>query len=155
MSAVIVSLRVAATPARAFAAFVDEIGLWWRPHPLFPVTPRGDGRLRFEAGERLVAVADDGEEFEIGRVEVWTPGERLRFSWRPPNFGSEPATEVDVRFESVGAETRVTVEHRGWDRLPRAHVARHRFPQTPLQMRLAEHWRAALAGLAGITDGRA
>jgi hypothetical protein len=26
------------------------------------------------------------------------------------------------------AETRVTVEHRGWDSVPQEHVARHGFP---------------------------
>jgi uncharacterized protein YndB with AHSA1/START domain len=154
MSAVIVSLRVAATPERAFDAFVGEIGAWWRAHPLFPVTPTGDGRLGFEGRERLIATAGNGERFEIGRVRVWAPGERLSFSWRPPNFGPDHVTEVEVRFEAVGGETRVTVEHRGWDALPQAHSARHGFPLGPLQMRLAEQWRAALAALAGITSGQ-
>ena len=34
-------------------------------------------------------------------------------------------THVEVRFEAVGEETRVTVEHAGWDSVPAAHVARH------------------------------
>ena len=50
-AAVIVSIRVGATPLRAFEAFTEEIGEWWRPNPLFALTPRGDGRLRFEPGE--------------------------------------------------------------------------------------------------------
>lgn len=33
-SAVLVSLRVAATPQRAFDVFTREIGLWWRPNGL-------------------------------------------------------------------------------------------------------------------------
>ena len=49
-AAVIVSIRVGATPLRAFEAFTQEIGAWWRPNPLFALTPRGDGHLRFEAG---------------------------------------------------------------------------------------------------------
>ena len=44
-SAVIVSLRVDASPARAFEAFTAEIGEWWQASPLFMLTPRGDGRL--------------------------------------------------------------------------------------------------------------
>ena len=35
---------------------------------------------------------------------------------------------VEVRFETVGDETRVTVEHTGWDSVPASHVARHNFP---------------------------
>ena len=39
-SRVFVALRVKASPERAFAAFVDEIGDWWRPNSLFQTTPR-------------------------------------------------------------------------------------------------------------------
>lgn len=31
-AAVLVSLRVAASPARAFEAFTQEIDQWWRPN---------------------------------------------------------------------------------------------------------------------------
>lgn len=148
MSAVIVSLRVKATPQQAFDVFTQEIGAWWRPNPLFQITPRGDGELRFVARERLVAQLGDGKEFEVGRVSVWAPGERLAFSWRQAGFAPEQVTHVEVRFEPVGEETRVTVEHRGWDAIPQDHVARHGFPLAATQMRLAEHWRAQLGALA-------
>ena len=49
-SRVYVALRVKATPERAFQAFVEEIGAWWRPHALFQTTPR-PGVLSFEPGE--------------------------------------------------------------------------------------------------------
>ena len=49
-SKVYVALRVRATPERAFAVFVQEIGDWWRPNGLFQTTPRAPGRLAFEAG---------------------------------------------------------------------------------------------------------
>jgi len=78
-AALIVSMRVGATPLRAFDAFTEEIGEWWQPNPLFALTPRGDGHLRFEPGEggRLVATLANGKEFEVGRITVWKPGERL------------------------------------------------------------------------------
>jgi hypothetical protein len=60
-AAVIVSIRVGATPLRAFEAFTEEIGEWWRPNPLFALTPRGDGHLRFEAGGRRATRRDAGE----------------------------------------------------------------------------------------------
>jgi uncharacterized protein YndB with AHSA1/START domain len=146
-SAVIVSLRVDASPQRAFDAFTAEIGAWWRPNPLFAITPRGDGRLRFEPGEhgRLVALLADGEEFEVGRVVVWAPGERLVLSWRQATFSADQSTELEVRFEPVRGGTRVTVEHRGWDTIPREHAARHGFELLLFQQRLAEHWRVLLA----------
>lgn len=148
MSAVVVSLRVKATPAEAFDVFTQEIGAWWRPSELFQLTPRGDGVLRFDAQERLVTTLPSGKEFEIGRVTAWAPGERLAFTWRQASFAPDQVTHVDVRFEPVGTETRVTVEHRGWDAIPQDHVARHGFPLGATQMRLAEHWRTLLAALA-------
>lgn len=146
MSAVIVSLRVKASPHEAFDVFTQEIGAWWRPNGLFQLTPRGDGELRFEPGEggRLVTTLPNGKEFEIGRITAWWPGERLAFTWRQATFAPEQLTHVEVRFEPVGDETRVTVEHRGWDAIPQEHVARHGFPLGVFQMRQAEHWRALL-----------
>jgi len=150
VSAVIVSLRVNATPLAAFEVFTQEIGAWWRPNGLFQLTPRGDGVLRFEPGEggRLVTDLPNGKTFEIGRITAWAPGERLAFSWRQATFTPEQVTHVEVRFEAVGEETRVTVEHRGWDAIPQEHVARHGFPLSVFQMRQAEHWRALLAEMA-------
>ena len=148
-AAVIVSLRVAASPLRAFEAFTEEIGAWWTPNPLFMLTPSGDGRLAFEPGEggRLFTRLDDGSEFEIGRITVWQPGERLALGWRQASFAADQSTHVDVRFEAIGDETRVTVEHRGWDSIPQADAARHGFPLMVFQQRQVEHWRTLLASL--------
>jgi uncharacterized protein YndB with AHSA1/START domain len=146
-SAVLVAVRVDADPARAFAAFTREIGAWWRPSGLFQITPHGDGELRFEGGEggRLVTRLPNGREFEIGHILVWAPPERLAFSWRQASFTPDQETHVDVRFEAVGAQTRVTVEHRGWAEIPREHVARHGFPDHATLQRAAEWWRSSLA----------
>ena len=150
-AAVIVALRVAASPLRAFEAFTADIGQWWVHNPLFMLTPRGDGRLRFEpgVGGRLIAAFADGEEFEVGRVVVWQPGERLALSWRQASFAPGQSTALDVRFEPVGEATRITVEHRGWDTIPRDHAARHGFELLLFQHRQVDHWRSLLASLAG------
>lgn len=151
-AAVIVSIRVDAPPTRAFEAFTEEIGEWWRPHPLFRLTPDGDGYLRFEPGEggRLVATLGNGKEFEVGRITIWKPGERLALTWRQATFAPDQATELDVRFEAIGNQTRVTVEHRGWDRIPQEHAARHGFDLLLFQRRQADHWRTLLASLNAV-----
>ncbi|MBA4014282.1 MAG: ATPase [Phenylobacterium sp.] len=144
-SKVFVALRVKAPPERAFAAFVGEIGAWWRPNGLFQTTPRAPGVLAFEprAGGRLTETLANGKVFEIGRIRAWEPPSRLVFSWRQANFPPELHTEVEVRFEAVGEETRVSVEHRGFDQVPEG-AARHGFPDQALLMRLAEWWQRLL-----------
>jgi uncharacterized protein YndB with AHSA1/START domain len=148
---VLVALRVKASPMRVFQVFTADIGAWWRPNALFSFTPRSPGVLAFEdagQGMRLVERLPSGKVFEIGPVRVWAPGERLVFGWRQASFAPGMDTEVEVRFEPVAGETRVTVEHRGWDTVPVEHVARHRFPDAVFLQRHAEWWRALLTSLA-------
>ena len=147
-SRVLVSLRVAATPERAFEAFTSEIGTWWKPNDLFRFTPGSPGRLAFElgVGGRFTATLANGKVFEIGRITAWEPGRRLAFTWRQASFAPDQVTAVEVRFEPVGAETRVTVEHRGWDSVPQEHVARHGFPDRVFLQRHGEWWQDLLRG---------
>jgi len=148
-SKVFLALRVPADPVRAFDAFTQEIGSWWQPDPLFQLTPQGDGQLAFEPGPggRLITRLPDGEVFEIGRISVWEPGKRLVFAWRHSTFTAGQATEVEVSFEPVGAETRVSIEHRGWDTIPQRHAARHGFPEHATLQRVADWWRRSLRNL--------
>ncbi len=150
-SKVYVALRVSATPERAFDAFTGEIGAWWRPSPLFETTPR-PGVLSFEPpggdgeGGRLIETRAGGKVFEIGRITVWEPPGRLVFTWRQANFPLDLHTEVEVVFEAVGEETRVSIEHRGFDQVP-AGAARHGFPDQVLLMRLADFWRGQIGSI--------
>ena len=153
-SRVMVALRVKATPERAFEVFTREIGLWWRPNALFAFTPRAVGTLSFEPGEggRLIETREGGMVFEIGRIRVWDPPSstspgRLVFGWRQATFAADQDTEVEVRFEAAGDETRVSVEHRGWDSVPQEHVARHHFPDALFLRRHGEWWQALLASM--------
>ena len=153
-SRTLVSLRVTATPQHVFDVFTREIGQWWQPNPLFQFTADRDGALAFEPfeGGRLTETYADGDVFEIGTVRVWEPPTRLVFTWRQAGFAPDQETEVHVRFEDVGDQTRVTVEHLGWDEIPHDHVARHGFPAAAFQRRLAEWWQRLLTELSARTD---
>src|SRR5260370_21342610 len=72
------------------------------------------------------------------------------FAWGGGRASVAPAqaTEVHVRFEPVGEETRVTVEHFGWDAIPRHHAARHGFPTGVFLQRLGEWGQSLLGNLA-------
>jgi uncharacterized protein YndB with AHSA1/START domain len=149
---VLVALRVPADPARAFAVFTAEIAQWWHPNPLFQFTEHRNGRLAFEPGPdgRLTETYDDGSVFEIGRIRTWDPPHRLALSWRHASFPPDKETEVHIRFDPVGDETRITVEHFGWDAFPAEHAARHGFPLDAFQLRLAEWWQALLRSQIGL-----
>ena len=147
-SRVLVAIRVNAAPARAFAAFTEEIGQWWRPHGLFQFTRRG-GVLSFEPGTngRLIETHEDGTAFVVGDVRVWDPPHLLVVTWRHASFAPDQSTELQVRFEEVGDQTRVIVEHFGWDTIPERHAARHGFPLATFQRRFAEWWQVLLDNL--------
>ena len=154
-SRVLLSTRVRATPERAFAAFTEEIAAWWRPNGLFEFRRNRAGTLSFEPGPggRLIETYRDGSVFVIGDVRVWAPPHRLVVGWRQESFAPDQDTELHVRFEPVDKETRVTVEHFGWDSIPQKHAARHGFPLTPFQHRFAEWWQGMLRGLGERAAG--
>jgi uncharacterized protein YndB with AHSA1/START domain len=90
----------------------------------------------------------------VGHVRVWEPPHRLVLSWRHATFEDDQETELHVRFDAVdssdgaGAETRITVEHYGWDTIPAEHAARHGFPLPTFQLRYAEWWQGLLEAVA-------
>ena len=149
-SRVLVSVRVKSTPQRAFEVFTRDISLWWRPNPEFAFTPRSPGEMAFEGQERLVERLPSGKVFEVGRVTAWEPGVRLAFGWRQATFTPEQATDVEVTFEAVGEETRVTVVHTGWDSVPREHVAKHGMENGYFQKRHGDWWRELLDRMGEI-----
>lgn len=155
-SSVLVAIRVAASPQVAFEVFTQEIAAWWRSSGLFETTPRGDGVMAFEggAGGRLVTTVSNGHVFEIGKITAWEPGARLAFTWRQASFTPDQITSVEVTFEPVGEETRVSVRHSGWGEIPQGHVARHGFPEGPFLQRTAEWWQGHLRALKARFPGQ-
>ena len=148
-SRVLVALRIAAPAARVFEAFTAETDRWWKPNPLFDLNGRPDGRLSIEAGGggKVWERYPDGTRFEAGEVRVWEPPALVEFTWRPASFAAAQVTSVRVVFEDLGAETRVVLEHLGWDEIPERHATRHGFPLSAFQRRLAEWWQDQLGGL--------
>ncbi len=125
---VVVSTLVAVDPATAFEVFTEEIDAWWKQGPRYRVDADRKSTMRFEPkiGGRLLEVYDEarGEAREIGRVLVWDPPARLVYESGQSRVPVE-RTEVEIRFEPADQGTRVTVEHRGWDRVPLDSPVRH------------------------------
>ena len=68
------------------------------------------------------------------------------------SFPLDLHTEVEVGFEAVGEETRVSVEHRGFTQVPADSAARHRFADQLLLMRLADFWRSQIESIRGRVE---
>jgi uncharacterized glyoxalase superfamily protein PhnB/uncharacterized protein YndB with AHSA1/START domain len=144
---VAVCVQVDVAPEAAFEIFTSEIGSWWRPLMKNRFRPSKNGRMRFEPGEggRLVEDAD-GDLYEVGRVRVWEPGRRLLFDWRLPNYQPNEITEVEVQFQAKGSGTLVTLEHRGFQDLPKDHPARHGITDDAAYARMLGMWWDGILG---------
>ena len=103
--------------ADAFRRFTHEIGSWWprATHSVFKDRAK-TCTLEVKRGGRLYETSDSGEKSVWGTVLAVEEPKSVRFTWHP---GREPDTaqEVEVRFESDGTGTRVTLTHTGWDKL--------------------------------------
>ena len=101
------TVEVNVDPDTAFAAFTEELDLWWVRGP---INHHAGGRvlaMRCErgVGGRLLEVYDDatGDALELGRITVWEPGRRLAWT----SSLDDVRTEVD--FEPAGSGTVVRV----------------------------------------------
>jgi hypothetical protein len=136
-----------------FDTFVATIGTWW------PVNPfsAGQDRVRdvtFERrrGGRVYETWQDGTEVDWGEVLVWEPPARFVMTWNVTSV----TTEVELTFaELAPALTRVSVEHRGWERLTEEQLARDcALPGGYAGGAFRHGWARILSRLAAAAEGR-
>jgi uncharacterized protein YndB with AHSA1/START domain len=104
---------------QAFALFTGRINEWWPQSPaLAGETGPATGTVVLEPRPhgRVYRRADDGTIEFWGEVQVWEPPHRLVLTWQPA-AGTAASTEVEIRFTPEGDQTRVDLEHRGWEHL--------------------------------------
>lgn len=147
------SVTVDAPPADAFAGFTDGMASWW-PRAF---TWSGELLERIgmdgHVGGFCYEIGANGMRLDWGRVSAWEPPQRLAFSWqigpdRVPQPSPARASEVAVTFEAAGDGTRVTVEHRGWERLGEAGSAYRQ------QLAHGGAWETILEAYAGAVARR-
>jgi uncharacterized protein YndB with AHSA1/START domain/uncharacterized protein YciI len=100
--------------AVAYDLFTTEIGEWW---PLGDFGVFGaEATVAFEDDGRIVERSPDGASQCWGEVTAWEPPGLLAFTWHP---GSDSALgDVTVTFsdeDGPEVQTRVVLEHRGWE----------------------------------------
>jgi uncharacterized protein YndB with AHSA1/START domain len=134
------SFAVACPPEHAFSVWAERTSPWWPPGhsvsgaaALVAFEPRAGGRIFERAG--------DGAEHEWGEVLAWEPPRRLVYLWHLRVDRSD-ATEVEIRFDAAAEGTRVTIEHRGWERLG-ARAAERRERNQRGWAGLLPHYKAA------------
>jgi uncharacterized protein YndB with AHSA1/START domain len=99
---------------KAFRLFTDGVNTWW------PFAGHSIGGEQTEAAvfdveaKRLYERDADGSEHDWADILAWEPPDRFLLGWRVNP--DAPVTEVEVRFVADGAETRVELEHSGWER---------------------------------------
>ncbi len=154
---VMVTTLVAVDPVTAFEIFTADVDAWWKQGPRYRVHPDRPSAMRFEpgVGGRLVEVYDEaaGDAFEHGKVRVWDPPKRLVFEMSGRDFQPGENTEVEVRFEGVGEATRVTVEHRGWERFAPGHPVLHGLDSSAFRDMMRVWWLDLLVAVQARVGG--
>jgi uncharacterized protein YndB with AHSA1/START domain len=117
------SIMVPCSVEQAFRVFTQEMSSWW---PLGSHSRAVDEELpgvsavgvevEPRPGGQVLERLSNGERLPWGRILVWDPPARVVIVWKP-NGHPLPPTELELNFRAEGAETRVLLEHRGWERL--------------------------------------
>lgn len=124
---VVKSIVVARAQDEAFRLYTQDLAKWWptQSHSLGGdkvATVAIEGRV----GGRVFERWHDGTERLWGTVLAWEAPRRLVHTWHV-STDPEHASEVELRFVALGASrTRVTLEHRNWERMAGAQATKVR-----------------------------
>ncbi len=99
----------------AFHGFVHTIGAWWPLQAMSVGRDRvRDVTIEEQVGGRVYETWDDATTVDWGELVAWEPPDRFVMTW----CSTPGPTEVELTFTALGPSiTRVSVEHRGWERL--------------------------------------
>ncbi|CAN5524061.1 SRPBCC family protein [soil metagenome] len=116
---IIQSVTIAVPQARAFDIFTGQMGRWWRKGRTVGAQPHVDIVLEPRPGGRWFERDAAGVETDWGKVIGWDPHDRILLAWQLDaafKYDASFETEVEVKFDSIGDSTRITLEHRQLDR---------------------------------------
>ncbi|MEX0627570.1 MAG: SRPBCC family protein [Cucumibacter sp.] len=113
------TVRVKASPSRAFEVFAAGMGKWWPKRHAIGASPLADVIVEPRAGGRFYERGEDGCECEWGRVIAYEPGKRVALGWQlDADWRHDPdfEVEIEVTFKAEGKATLVSLEHRNLER---------------------------------------
>lgn len=131
-------------PAAAFHLFTEGMATWW-PTITHSIEAERvvDVRVEGRRGGRIVEVAADGTEWVWAEVLAWDPPRRVELSWHPSRTPTAAST-IEVLFTPEGSATRITLEHRDWDRFGDDGAA--------LRDRYEDGWEPVLTAFVSAAD---
>ncbi|GAA6208562.1 SRPBCC family protein [Cognatishimia sp. WU-CL00825] len=115
--AIVKTVTVPVTPARAFTRFTNEIMGWW-PIDKHSVSA-GAGKIPQKVviepglGGAVYEIKHDGERCEWGQVTKWSEPDGFTMTWHPGQ-SMDTATQLTMRFDAATDGTLVTLTHSGW-----------------------------------------
>jgi uncharacterized protein YndB with AHSA1/START domain len=116
------SIRVKATPQRAFTVFTTEMDSWWPRTHHIGNSPMQQVVVEGRAGGRIYTVQQDGIDCPWAQVVHWEPPHRFVFAWQVgPDWryveDVSQCSEVEVTFTpGDDGTTLVELEHRNFHR---------------------------------------
>jgi len=112
------SITVAATPARVWKAWVEEMNQWWTK-PYYNDHARVTGMyMEPRLGGRYIEMwGEDGAGFLIGTVVEWLPPLRMACTWSESGWGGVyTLVRIELSAEERGG-TLFRCTHEGFERL--------------------------------------
>jgi uncharacterized protein YndB with AHSA1/START domain len=116
------SIRVKATPERAFRVFAEEMDSWWPKSHHIGSSPMKGIVVEGRAGGAIYTIQEDGANCPWASVIAWEPPHRFVFAWQvTPGWKYESdlsrCSEVEILFTPADdGTTLVELEHRHFER---------------------------------------
>jgi hypothetical protein len=116
------SIRVKATPERAFRVFAEEMDSWWPKTHHIGASPMKGIVVEGRPGGAIYTVQEDGTNCPWASVLAWEPPHRFTFAWhvKPDwKYEADPGrcSEVEILFTPADdGTTLVELEHRHFER---------------------------------------
>ena len=111
-----IDFSIACAPQHAFDVWTSRTSLWWPVEHTVSAEPGVVVLFEPRQGGRIFERTPSGEEHDWGEVLTWEPPHLLHYLWHIRRDRAD-ATEVEITFTGNADETKVSIVHRGWERL--------------------------------------